>query len=496
MFGPINEIKDLAFKYSKPELGRMAQLGMIEPQKAMMAGMMRDRISKEDAKPPTTTVAQDVLGMQPPQQVQPQPQQMGMPQLAQAQGQPQPQQAPQMGMPPQPAQPPMNATRMAATGGLTSLPVPEHDYAGGGIVAFDEGGEVPRFRSGGGMPQMPTVDFSNLQQYTAEPVGPDYIPNTLAEAQQIYEQQGIVNPYEGLIKQNEDKRAEIGTRKEQAKGEFLMNLGAGLMNARQGQEVAALGAGATKGMADYKDAMKDVRASEERLDDRIGAFKLADYQAKKTGTDAAIAKRDAARKDLLAAKNKNVETSNAAAIEGEKIKMQGYNAQMGYRGTVDAAGIHNANMPDLFKIANSKQMTDAMPNATFAQRLEAAGNYLHPKDTYNALVSRANLVNKSIAASNDLLRQQYNAEGKTDAERKAILEKMKTNAASIREEQGWTDADDERLKQEHLKMSSGQQGQQSQQGQMKPEERQAALAFIQANPNDPRTPAIKAALGM
>jgi hypothetical protein len=389
----------------------------------------------------------------------------------------------------------MGPAQMAATGGLTSLPVPEHDYAGGGIVAFDEGGEVPGYARGG-FPTMPTVDFSNLQQYTAEPVGPDYIPKTLAETQQIYEQQGIVNPYEGLIKQSEDKRGDINTRKEQAKGEFLMNIGSSLMGAKRGQEGEALREGTTKGLASFKDSMKDVRASEERLDDRIGAFKLADYQAKKTGTDTAIAKRDTARKDLLAAQNKNVETKNAAMLEGKKLEMQGFNAQMGYRGTVDAAGVHNANMPDLFKIANSKQMTDAMPNATFAQRLEAAGNYLHPKDTYNALVSRANLVNKSIAASNDLLRQQYNSEGKTDAEKQAILDKMKTNAASIREEQGWTSADDERLKQEHIKMSSGQQGQQGQQGQMKPEERQAALAFIQANPNDPRTPAIKAALGM
>jgi hypothetical protein len=144
MFKEIDVIKDLALKYSKPQLGRMAQLGMIEPQKAMMAGMMRDRIAKEDSKPPTSTVAQDVLGLQPPQQQQAQPQQMGMPQTAQAQPQQAPQ--PQMGMPPQPEQPPLDATQMAATGGLTSLPIPEQDYAGGGIVAFDEGGEVPRYQ--------------------------------------------------------------------------------------------------------------------------------------------------------------------------------------------------------------------------------------------------------------------------------------------------------------------------------------------------------------
>lgn len=488
MFGQINEIKDLALKYSKPQLGRMAQLGMIEPQKAMMAGMMRDRIAKEDAKPPTATVAQDILGLQPPQQQQ--PQQMGMPQMAQAQ--PQPQAQPQMGMP-QSAQPPMGPEQMAATGGLTSIPIPEQSYAGGGIVAFDEGGEVPRFRTGGGMPMMPNTDFSGLQEYTAAPVGPDYISNALTERKGIYEQEGVINPYEDLIKQNASKREELGTRKEQAKGEFLMNLGVGLMGATRGQEMAALGKGAMKGMADFKDSMKDLRQSEERLDDRMGAYKLADYQAKKLGTDAAIDKRDNALKDLLAAKNKNVETRNAATIEGKKLEMQGFNAQMGYKGTTDAARIHNANMPELYKLANSPEMIKAMPDSTFAQRLEAAGKYAHPKDSYNALTSRFNLVNKSIMDANSLLRQQYNAPDTTEAERKNILARMQQNVIDVKKEQNWTTADDERLRHEQNQLGGTTQ---PQQGGMTQQDRANALAFIQANPNDPRTPAIKAALGM
>jgi hypothetical protein len=85
MIPGIQEIKALAIKYSKKQLANMAQMGLIDPQKAVMAGMMRDRIAKEDMQPPSTTVAQDVLGMGP--QAQPQ---MGMqPQMAQ--GQPQPQ---------------------------------------------------------------------------------------------------------------------------------------------------------------------------------------------------------------------------------------------------------------------------------------------------------------------------------------------------------------------------------------------------------------------
>lgn len=150
MIPGIQEIKALALKYSKKQLANMAQTGLIDPQKAVMAGMMRDRIAKEDMQPPTTTVAQDTLGMAPPQmgQMPPAPQgpqmppQMGMqppPQMAQ----PQPQTpAPQMGAPVQ--QPPV----MAASGGVTSLPVDIADYAGGGIVAFGDGGDVPGFADG------------------------------------------------------------------------------------------------------------------------------------------------------------------------------------------------------------------------------------------------------------------------------------------------------------------------------------------------------------
>lgn len=129
----IEKIRELAFKYSKKQLGNLVQLGMVDPQEATLAGFMRDRIAKEDTQPPTTTVVQDTLGLpavaaaqQPPMPPQPQ-----MPQGAPA---PAPEEAPPM---------------MAASGGLASLPADNvGNYAGGGIVAFDEGGEVPRYAKG------------------------------------------------------------------------------------------------------------------------------------------------------------------------------------------------------------------------------------------------------------------------------------------------------------------------------------------------------------
>ena len=115
MIPGINEVQTLATKYSKAQLAQMAQNGLIDPTKAVMAGMMIDRISKQNMEPPRSTVAQDVMAPPAPQ--------MGMPQG-------QPQQAP--------------------SAGVAGIPAPNMEsMAGGGIVAFNDGGDVPGYADAG-----------------------------------------------------------------------------------------------------------------------------------------------------------------------------------------------------------------------------------------------------------------------------------------------------------------------------------------------------------
>jgi hypothetical protein len=123
----IHEIQTLATKYSKAQLQKMAQMGLIDSTKAVMAGMMIDRISKQNMAPPATTVAEDALAPPAPQ---------GPPQ-----GQPQgaPQGQPQMG--PSGAPPEQSA-------GVAGLPSNIPEMAGGGIVAFADGGDVPGYADG------------------------------------------------------------------------------------------------------------------------------------------------------------------------------------------------------------------------------------------------------------------------------------------------------------------------------------------------------------
>ena len=106
----IQEIQALATKYSKAQLQKMAQNGLIDPTKAVMAGMMIDRIQKQNMQPPQATVADEVFG--PPQMPQQMPQQM-------AQG----------------------------VAGLPSGLPPQ--MAGGGIVAFADGGDIDDYADGG-----------------------------------------------------------------------------------------------------------------------------------------------------------------------------------------------------------------------------------------------------------------------------------------------------------------------------------------------------------
>lgn len=123
MINDINEIRALATKYSVEQLRNLADLKLLDPIKAVMAGNMINHIQKQNAKPPSTSVAQDLLGIQQP-----------IPMQGQQQPMPPQQQAPQ--------QPPQQPPQMAqAPAGIESLPAGDvGNYAGGGIVAFGEGG--------------------------------------------------------------------------------------------------------------------------------------------------------------------------------------------------------------------------------------------------------------------------------------------------------------------------------------------------------------------
>ena len=154
----IQSPESLAKEYggNKQKIAKAVQLGILDPTAAVLAGMFIDRVrnAAQEEQGPQTTIAQQVLGGQPP---------------APPQGPPP---APPQGPPPGPPQAGLQAAapppmRMAYGGqvgvsnnqlpapamerGLDGIPIPDNmfDYADGGMVAFGSGGDVQRFAPGG-----------------------------------------------------------------------------------------------------------------------------------------------------------------------------------------------------------------------------------------------------------------------------------------------------------------------------------------------------------
>ena len=158
----IPSIDSLALKYSKAQLQQMAQMGRIPPIYAVMAGMAQDRIQLNNSQAPKTTVAQDTFGQQ----------------VADSSGQGITDSSGAAVGAGEPVAPQSTADISRAHGGLMSIPRPgekydQSNFATGGIVAFDAGGEVPEERY-----QNPY--YSEIAAQRAS------IPDTQAQALQAY----------------------------------------------------------------------------------------------------------------------------------------------------------------------------------------------------------------------------------------------------------------------------------------------------------------------
>ena len=108
------------------------------------------------------------------------------------------------------------------------------------------------------------------EAYAAEGYDPDIFKNMIAGA--------------------EEKKGKIASEKDIALGEAIMQAGFKLMGARKGQEFQALSEGAQEGLKTFRDAAKELKARQDKLDERIDTLRVADAQAKRTGAESDIAR--------------------------------------------------------------------------------------------------------------------------------------------------------------------------------------------------------------
>jgi hypothetical protein len=318
MFGEINAIRALATKYSKPQLANLVQTGQIEPQKAVLAGMMIDRIAKSAMAPPQTTVAQDVLGQAP---------------IA---GQMPPGQMPPQAMQGQPLQMP---PQMAANGGLmgmlpqshgvAALPSGLHDMAGGGIVAFAGGGDVPGYADRGLTTSEPqpiylpnNIDFEkgNVPVYRTE-APKEVTLSSAAEQQKAADTQAGLDPkfYETLKNEVLKDKEDFTKQKDEAKGMAALQFGLGLLGARKGQEFQAASAAGQQALAQYGSTLKDIKASEKEMKKDLRSLTMAEQAYKQSKSDKNLAKVDTYQNKLQESKENYTKALNDAIRMQEDV---------------------------------------------------------------------------------------------------------------------------------------------------------------------------------
>jgi hypothetical protein len=305
-----------------------------------------------------------------------------------------------------------------ADGGIVGLPMDsgmfEGGYAGGGIIAFDDGGDVPSYASQGAV---------RRPAYLSNPVGKYFNPEDLAKyddteiqqlikenpyltQDQIYEQQekartryGIKNLFEEQNKALEADKAENEKFKAENDTEAILAAAAGLLgNTSQyfgpGAQAGLEGYTTTKqaGRKEYRANAKDIR----NLGFEIGRADQTMRQAVMSG-DQALYNSERARheglvKEAREVKYKNTETTNKLLGEGaQAAATRDMNVEVaGIRESGDAARARAKAKSDLYNKAQDNaitQMKNLYPlgdqTLKFRQMAGKEG-YASATDAYNA----------------------------------------------------------------------------------------------------------------
>jgi len=332
LHGSIEKVRELATKYDKQQLAHMAQMGLVGPEDAVMAGLMIDRIAQTAMKPPTTTVAQDVLGQRP--QIQQAPQ--GVAGLQQSPGAPQgPEAAPQ---------------------GVAGLPSNLPHMAHGGMVAFagDEGSLVgdpygnEMNRQAPALPMRGPTPFGPRGSVPVQEFAPPSEVTLQGAMKQQDESQKLAGfDPEFYTKTREEelaKKKESPARKNQAVGDALMMWGAGMLGARQGQEWATASESAKQSLLMYQGAMKEIRDSEKEIDKTARELSVAQNQFLHNKSEKASAKVDAYTAKLAEVKDRNVEAQNTRYLEEAKLDAKYYEVNNEGWTKIEAARIAQAGL--------------------------------------------------------------------------------------------------------------------------------------------------------
>jgi hypothetical protein len=208
-------------------------------------------------------------------------------------------------MPPQMAQMPQGAPQMppqmAADGGLmgmmprsdglTALPSGLHDMAGGGIVAFAEGGSpeemVRASRSAdaalAGMPSEAGLTLPGgfkFREYAQQK--PTDIKSEISALREAEREAGVdPDMYKRMREEERSRKEDLAKQREEAKGMAALQFGLGLLGARKGQEFQTASAAGQQALNQYGSSLKEIRDTEKDIKKTERELMLAEDRVKR-----------------------------------------------------------------------------------------------------------------------------------------------------------------------------------------------------------------------
>jgi hypothetical protein len=170
------------------------------------------------------------------------------------------------------------------------------------------------------------------------------VKEAIAEKTEAEKDAGVdTEVYSKMIQSIGKKREDLAGRKGEAIGEAIMMAGLKLMGARKGQEFKALSEGAQEGLKQYAASMKEVKATQDKYDERMEAYRLSENEAKRTGVTSALNTVEKDRERLQAAEAENRKAKNraaeVAATLGAGLKEADIRAMSALFGTQARAGL-------------------------------------------------------------------------------------------------------------------------------------------------------------
>jgi hypothetical protein len=251
--------------------------------------------------------------------------------------------------------------------GVAALPTNLPDYAGGGIVAFADGGRPEDYvrasrQADAALATMPSEAGLTLpggfkfREYAQQK--PTDIKSEISALREAEREAGVdTDMYKRMREEEGATRADFAKQREEAKGAAALALASKLFQARQGQEGQMLGAGIAEASNIYGSTLKDIRNTEKDI--------------KKTQRELMMAE-DRVKRDM-SGKAKQTVDAKAAKIEDLQMRQtdQFNKAQEKASDLFSAEHINNVNAMkalEVAKMSGEYQLAVARIHERYANR--------------------------------------------------------------------------------------------------------------------------------